>query len=82
MREPTSEEITAMMDELPDERLDSLAEMDTIEEVKETQDVQDLALESMLERVSELNIKVVNLAMKLDAHLHERDAHNPAILKT
>ena len=79
MRKPTSEEITAMMDELPEP---TAAIEEEIEEVKETQDVQDLALESMLERVSELNIKVVNLANKLDRHLHERDAHNPAILKT
>ena len=72
MREPTSEEIQAMMDDLPP---------DELEEVKDTQDVQDLALESMLERVSELNIKVVNLANKLDKHLNERDAHNPAIMR-
>ena len=76
MRDPTFEEITAMMDELPEPVEDEIAE------VKETQDVQDLALESMLERVSELNIKVVNLANKLDKHVGERDAHNPAILKT
>ena len=73
MREPNFEEIQAMMDDLPP---------DELEEVKDTQDVQDLALESMLERVSELNIKVVNLAVKLEKHLHERDAHNPAILKS
>ena len=52
-----------------------------IKEIQETQDVQDLALESMLERISELNIKVVNLANKLDKHTHERDAHNPAIMR-
>ena len=76
MRDPTFEEITAMMDELPEPVEDEIAE------VKETQDVQDLALESMLERVSELNIKVVNLANKLDKHLHERDAHNAAIMRS
>ena len=79
MRKPSFDEITAMMDELPEP---AVVIEEEIEEVKETQDVQDLALESMLERVSELNIKVVNLANKLDRHLHERDAHNPAILKT
>ena len=52
-----------------------------IEEIQETQDVQDLAVESMLERISELNIKVVNLANKLDNHVSERDAHNPAIMR-
>jgi hypothetical protein len=61
-----------ILDESPDE----------LEEVKDTQDVQDLALESMLERISELNIKVVNLARQLDKHMHERDAHNPAIMRT
>ena len=79
MRKPTSEEITAMMDELPEV---PAAIEEEIEEVKETQDVQDLALESMAVRVVELHDKVVRLARKLDAHLHERDAHNPAILKT
>jgi len=79
MRKPSFDEITAMMDELPDP---PAAIEEEIEEVKETQDVQDLALESMLERISELNIKVVNLANKLDKHMHERDAHNPAILKS
>ena len=79
MRKPSFDELQAMMDELPDP---PAAIEEEIEEVKDTQDVQDLALESMLERISELNIKVVNLAVKLERHLHERDAHNPAILKT
>ena len=74
MRKPSFDEITAMMDELPEPVEDEIAE------VKETQDVQDLALESMLERVSELNIKVVNLANKLDKHVHEPCAHDAGIL--
>ena len=71
MRDPTSEELQVMIDNLPPGE---------IAEVKD--DVQDLALESMLERISELNIKVVNLAVKLDQHMSERDAHNPAIMRT
>ena len=84
MRELSFDEIVAMTenDPPPDETAPDHGTLKGLGEVKDTQDVQDLALESMLERVSELNIKVVNLARKLDAHLHERDAHNPAILKT
>jgi hypothetical protein len=42
--------------------------------------VTDKAVEDSLEKISELNIKVVNLANKLEAHLNEADAHNVAIL--
>jgi hypothetical protein len=42
--------------------------------------VADKAVEDCLEKISELNIKVVNLANKLEAHLNEADAHNVAIL--
>jgi hypothetical protein len=42
--------------------------------------VTDKAVEDALEKISELNIKVVNLANKLEAHLNEADAHNVAIL--
>ena len=73
MRDPTSEETQAVLDDLPPDELD---------EVKDTQDVQDLALESLAVRLVELNDKVVNLARKLDAHLHERDAHNAAIMRS
>jgi len=38
------------------------------------------AVEKAIEKLSELNIKVVNLANKLDAHLKEPDAHNPSML--
>ena len=38
------------------------------------------ALEKLLEQVSELNIKVVNLANKLEDHMKESDAHNPAMM--
>ena len=38
------------------------------------------AIEADLEQLSELNIKVVNLANKLDEHLKEVDAHHPALM--
>ena len=38
------------------------------------------ALEKLLEQVSELNIKVINLANKLEDHMKEADAHNPAMM--
>ena len=38
------------------------------------------ALEKLLEQVSELNVKVVNLANKLDEHIKEPDCHNPAFM--
>ena len=38
------------------------------------------AVEAAVEQLSELNIKVVNLANKLDEHLKEVDAHHPALM--
>lgn len=38
------------------------------------------AVEAAVEQLSELNIKVVNLANKLDEHLKERDAHHAALI--
>jgi hypothetical protein len=40
----------------------------------------DKASEKAIEQLSELNIKVVNLANKLAEHMRERDAHNPAMM--
>ena len=34
-----------------------------------------------IEHLQELNAKVVNLANKLEEHLKERDAHNPAMMR-
>ena len=38
------------------------------------------AVEAAVEQLSELNIKVVNLANKLEEHLKEIDAHHPAMM--
>lgn len=38
------------------------------------------AAEAAVEQLSELNIKVVNLANKLEEHLKEIDAHHPAMM--
>lgn len=40
----------------------------------------DKAVEAAVEQLSELNIKVVNLANKLEEHLKEIDAHHPAMM--
>ena len=37
-------------------------------------------LESVLSQIADLNVKVVNLANKLEEHLKEADAHNPAMM--
>ena len=38
------------------------------------------AVSKVIEQLSELNIKVVNMANKLDEHLKEVDAHHPALI--
>ena len=38
------------------------------------------ATSKVIEQLSELNIKVVNMANKLDDHLKEVDAHHPALI--
>lgn len=38
------------------------------------------SLEKLLSDVADLNVKIINLANKLDEHLKERDAHNPAMM--
>ena len=43
-------------------------------------DVGGRAIEKALDKISELNIKVVNLANKLEEHLKTPDAHNPAFM--
>ena len=40
----------------------------------------DTALEKLLSEVADLNVKVVNLANKLEEHMKEADAHNPAMM--
>ena len=37
-------------------------------------------LESVLSQIADLNVKVVNLANKLDEHIKEPDCHNPAFM--
>ena len=61
--------------------LDEWEKVDDMEQIQNTLDLQDQALGNLLEKVEELNNKVVNLANKLQKHLKERDAHNPAILR-
>ena len=38
------------------------------------------SLEQLLSDFADLNVKVVNLANKLEDHLKESDAHNPAMM--
>ena len=38
------------------------------------------ATELLLEKVEAIEVKLVNLANKLDEHLKERDAHNAAMM--
>ena len=38
------------------------------------------ATENLLLEVADLNVKVVNLANKLEEHMKEADAHNPAMM--
>ena len=40
----------------------------------------DTALEKLLSEVADLNVKVVNLANKLEEHINEADAHNPGYM--
>ena len=37
-------------------------------------------LEKLLSDFADLNVKVVNLANKLEEHMKEADAHNPAMM--
>ena len=38
------------------------------------------SLEQLLSDFADLNVKVVNLANKLEEHMKESDAHNPAMM--
>jgi len=38
------------------------------------------ALEKLLSEVTDLNVKTVNLANKLEDHMKEADAHNPGFM--
>ena len=38
------------------------------------------SVEQLLSDFADLNVKVVNLANKLEDHLKESDAHNPAMM--
>ena len=38
------------------------------------------SVEQLLSDFADLNVKVVNLANKLEDHLKEADAHNPAMM--
>jgi predicted XRE-type DNA-binding protein len=60
--------------------LDEWEKVDDLEQIQNTLDLQDQALGNLLEKVEQLNNKVVNLATKLNDHLHEPDAHNAALL--
>ena len=46
----------------------------------ERMNIVEKAVEAAVEQLSDLNIKVVNLANKLDEHLKEVDAHHPALM--
>ena len=48
--------------------------------VEENFDNLSKAVEELLERFAEFNNKLINLANKLEDHLHEPDAHNAAIV--
>ena len=48
--------------------------------VKVHDDSIEAAVEKVLDKLGELNAKVVRLANKLDEHMKERDAHNPAMM--
>jgi hypothetical protein len=43
-------------------------------------DLADAAAEKAIEKLDELNTKVVNLANKMDEHMKAPDAHNPAFM--
>ena len=39
-----------------------------------------VAVEKLMSEVADLGVKVVNLANKLEDHMKEADAHNPAMM--
>ncbi len=55
-------------------------DMATDAKIRSSSALADKASEKAIEQLSELNIKVVNLANKLAEHMRERDAHNPAMM--
>jgi len=38
------------------------------------------SIEQILSEIADLGVKVVNLANKLEEHMKEADAHNPAMM--
>jgi hypothetical protein len=46
------------------------------EAIEQLQSVAD----DIISQIADLNVKVVNLANKLEEHMNEADAHNPAMM--
>ena len=48
--------------------------------VEQAKGIPERAVKEVLDRCADIEVKMVNLANKLDEHLKERDAHNPAMM--
>ena len=51
-----------------------------IENLAKEQKTTRKSVEQLLSDFADLNVKVVNLANKLEEHMKEADAHNPAMM--
>ena len=51
-----------------------------IENLAKEQETTRKSVEQLLSDFADLNVKVVNLANKLEDHMKESDAHNPAMM--
>jgi hypothetical protein len=51
-----------------------------IEDIGEKTDTVIKGFEAMTQKLADFEIRLVNMANKLDDHMHEADAHHPAML--
>ena len=51
-----------------------------IENLAKEQETTRKSVEQLLSDFADLNVKVVNLANKLEDHMNEPDSHNPAMM--
>ena len=63
---------------------DEIKEIDEIpweDEIKEKTDTIDRGFEAVTQKLADFEILLINMANKLDEHMSEPDAHNPAVIR-
>ena len=63
------------------EEIQEIDEIPWEEEPKEKTDTIDKGFEAVTQKLAEFEIRLVNMANKLDEHMKVPDAHNPATIR-